>query len=194
MITNIYASNSFELTELSSINKVSLVQVSFCSNTESVRDDLSWTLQSPIEYRRTVLVWIVQISKYNFFSFTVQYQAKLTKLISYWSSTKHHKKQQGIFVSLSFLDYGCFALSIYAVMLKLLSNTQLIISRSLQVYRTRPLDNTARLPKFSSRQQNNLDTRNLWWCVIEICSINPFLYLKILYIICVMLTSLVYRT
>ena len=35
--------NSLELTELSSINKVSLVYVSFCSNTESIRDDPYWT-------------------------------------------------------------------------------------------------------------------------------------------------------
>ena len=34
--------NSLELIELSSINKVSLVQVSFCSNTGSVRDDPYW--------------------------------------------------------------------------------------------------------------------------------------------------------
>ena len=35
--------NSFELIELSSISKVSLVQVSFCSNTGSIRDDPYWT-------------------------------------------------------------------------------------------------------------------------------------------------------
>jgi hypothetical protein len=32
-----------ELIELSSINKVSLVYVSFCSNTGSIRDDPYWT-------------------------------------------------------------------------------------------------------------------------------------------------------
>jgi hypothetical protein len=35
--------NSLELIELSSINKVSLVQVSSCSNTGSIRDDPYWT-------------------------------------------------------------------------------------------------------------------------------------------------------
>ena len=35
--------NSLELIELSSINKVSLVQVFFCSNTGSIRDDPYWT-------------------------------------------------------------------------------------------------------------------------------------------------------
>jgi hypothetical protein len=35
--------NSLELIELSSINKVSFVQVSFCSNTVSLRDDPYWT-------------------------------------------------------------------------------------------------------------------------------------------------------
>ena len=34
--------NSLELIELSSINKVSLVYVSFCSNTGSIRDDPYW--------------------------------------------------------------------------------------------------------------------------------------------------------
>ena len=34
---------SIELIELSSINKVSLVKVSFCSNTGSIRDDPYWT-------------------------------------------------------------------------------------------------------------------------------------------------------
>ena len=35
--------NSLELIEISSINKVSLVYVSLCSNTGSIRDDLRWT-------------------------------------------------------------------------------------------------------------------------------------------------------
>ena len=35
--------NSLELIGLFSINKVSLVQVSSCSNTESIRDDPYWT-------------------------------------------------------------------------------------------------------------------------------------------------------
>jgi hypothetical protein len=35
--------NSLELIELSSINKVSLVYVSFCRNTGSIRDDPYWT-------------------------------------------------------------------------------------------------------------------------------------------------------
>ena len=35
--------NSSELIELSSINKVSLVSVSSCSNTGSIRDDPYWT-------------------------------------------------------------------------------------------------------------------------------------------------------
>ena len=35
--------NRLELIELSSINKVSLVQVSSCSNTGSIRDDPYWT-------------------------------------------------------------------------------------------------------------------------------------------------------
>ena len=35
--------NSLELIELSSINKVCLVYVSFCSNTGSIRDDSYWT-------------------------------------------------------------------------------------------------------------------------------------------------------
>ena len=34
--------NSLELMELSTINKVSLVQVSFCSNTSSIQDDPYW--------------------------------------------------------------------------------------------------------------------------------------------------------
>ena len=34
--------DSLELNELSSINKVSLVRVSFCSNTGSIRDDPYW--------------------------------------------------------------------------------------------------------------------------------------------------------
>ena len=37
--------NSLELIELSSINKVSLVQVSSCSNTGSIRDDPYWTFR-----------------------------------------------------------------------------------------------------------------------------------------------------
>jgi hypothetical protein len=35
--------NSLELIELSSINKVSFVQVSSCSNTGSINDDPYWT-------------------------------------------------------------------------------------------------------------------------------------------------------
>ena len=35
--------NSLNLIDLSSINKVSLVKVSFCSNTGSIRDDPYWT-------------------------------------------------------------------------------------------------------------------------------------------------------
>ena len=35
--------SNLELIELSSINKVSLVWVSFCSNTGSIRDDPYWT-------------------------------------------------------------------------------------------------------------------------------------------------------
>ncbi len=35
--------NSLELIELSSINKVSLVEVSSCGNTGSIRDDSYWT-------------------------------------------------------------------------------------------------------------------------------------------------------
>ena len=35
--------NSLELIELSCINKVSLVWVSSCSNTRSIRDDPYWT-------------------------------------------------------------------------------------------------------------------------------------------------------
>jgi hypothetical protein len=35
--------NGLELIELSSINKVSLVYVSSCSNTGSIRDDPYWT-------------------------------------------------------------------------------------------------------------------------------------------------------
>ena len=35
--------NNFELIDLSSINRVSLVQVSSCSNTGSIRDDPYWT-------------------------------------------------------------------------------------------------------------------------------------------------------
>jgi hypothetical protein len=35
--------NSLELIELSSINKVSLIWVSSCSNTGSIRDDPNWT-------------------------------------------------------------------------------------------------------------------------------------------------------
>ena len=35
--------NSFELIELSSIDEVSLVQVSSCCNTRSIRDDPYWT-------------------------------------------------------------------------------------------------------------------------------------------------------
>ena len=35
--------NSLEMIELSSINKVSLVQVSSCSNTGSIKDDPWWT-------------------------------------------------------------------------------------------------------------------------------------------------------
>jgi hypothetical protein len=35
--------NSLELIELSNINKVSLVPVSSCSNTGSIRDDPYWT-------------------------------------------------------------------------------------------------------------------------------------------------------
>ena len=37
-----WASRKYSL-ELSSINKVSLVQVSTCSNTRSIRDDTYWT-------------------------------------------------------------------------------------------------------------------------------------------------------
>ncbi len=39
ILTDLYG----EQIELSSINKVSLVYVSFCSNTRSIRDDLYWT-------------------------------------------------------------------------------------------------------------------------------------------------------
>ena len=35
--------NSLELIEQSSINRVSLVEVSYCSNTGSIRDDPYWT-------------------------------------------------------------------------------------------------------------------------------------------------------
>ena len=35
--------NSLELIELASMNKVSLVEVSSCSNTGSIRDDPHWT-------------------------------------------------------------------------------------------------------------------------------------------------------
>ena len=35
--------NSLELTELPSINKLSLVLISSCSNTGSIRDDPYWT-------------------------------------------------------------------------------------------------------------------------------------------------------
>ena len=38
-----YKKNSSKLIELSSINKISLVQVSFCSNTGSITDDPYWT-------------------------------------------------------------------------------------------------------------------------------------------------------
>ena len=37
--------NSLEFIELSSINKVSLVKVSFCNNTGSIRDDPYWTFK-----------------------------------------------------------------------------------------------------------------------------------------------------
>ena len=37
-----FRKNSLELIELSSINKVSLVEVSSCSNTGSIRDDPYW--------------------------------------------------------------------------------------------------------------------------------------------------------
>ena len=47
--------NSLELIELSSINKVSLAWVPFCSNTESIRDDPYWTSRKTnlelIEYK-----------------------------------------------------------------------------------------------------------------------------------------------
>ena len=37
--------NSLELIELSSINKVGLISVSFCGNTGSIRDDPYWTFK-----------------------------------------------------------------------------------------------------------------------------------------------------
>jgi hypothetical protein len=44
ILTGPLGKNSLELIELSSINKVSLVKVSSCSNTGSIRDDsLYWT-------------------------------------------------------------------------------------------------------------------------------------------------------
>ncbi len=46
MINNSYwtsRKNYLELIELSTINKVSLVQASSCSNTRSIRDDPYWT-------------------------------------------------------------------------------------------------------------------------------------------------------
>ena len=51
--------NSLELIELSSINKVSLIQVSFCSCTESLRDDRYWTsMKNSLE-----LMWLSSINK-----------------------------------------------------------------------------------------------------------------------------------
>ena len=43
MVLTEYRKNSLELIELSSINKVGLVEVSSCSNTGSVKDDPYWT-------------------------------------------------------------------------------------------------------------------------------------------------------
>ena len=43
ILTGLLGRTVLELIELSSINKVSLVWVSFCSNTGSVRDDPYWT-------------------------------------------------------------------------------------------------------------------------------------------------------
>ena len=50
--------NSLELIELSSINKVSLVWVSPCSNTGSIRDDPYWT------YRKNSLE-LIELSNIN---------------------------------------------------------------------------------------------------------------------------------
>ena len=43
IFTGPFRKNSLELKELSSINKVSLVYVSFCSNSGSIRNDIYWT-------------------------------------------------------------------------------------------------------------------------------------------------------
>ena len=43
MVLTEYRKNSLELIELSSINKVGLVEVSSCSNTGSIKDDPYWT-------------------------------------------------------------------------------------------------------------------------------------------------------
>ena len=51
--------NSFELIELSSINIVSLVQVSSCSNTGSIRDDAYWTSRT----NRLELIELFSINK-----------------------------------------------------------------------------------------------------------------------------------
>ena len=43
LLTNLMKENRLEIVEVASINKVSLVQVSSCSNIESIRDDPYWT-------------------------------------------------------------------------------------------------------------------------------------------------------
>ena len=50
--------NSLELLALSSVNKVSLIQVSCCSNTGSIRDDSSWS-------SRKNSLWLIALSSIN---------------------------------------------------------------------------------------------------------------------------------
>jgi hypothetical protein len=59
MILTTARKNSFELIELSSINKVSLVYVSSCSNTGSIRDDPYWTSRN----NRLELIELSSINK-----------------------------------------------------------------------------------------------------------------------------------
>ncbi len=54
ILTGPLRKNSLELIELSSINKVSVVQVSFSSNTGSMREDPYWTSRE----NSLELIWI----------------------------------------------------------------------------------------------------------------------------------------
>ena len=70
-----FMKNSFELIELSSINKIRLVKVSSCRNTGSIRDDPYWTSgMNSLE--------LIELSSINEVSYSVY-----TQMLSFFSGS-----------------------------------------------------------------------------------------------------------